>query len=128
MAAIRLAFLALGVAVTCLSPLSAEAKCREVGKNFFHPPKGIDANKYRQTDNGRCSFSYETFGTFMMTSARILEQPKNGKLTQDRPFGFVYVARKSFRGKDVFAVEVCGESMAARGCSRLNYEMVTEPF
>lgn len=128
MAFIRHAILALGVGLICLAPISAEARCREVGRNIFHPPKGIDAKKFRQTDNGRCSISYETLGNFMMTSAKILEQPKNGKLTQDKPFGFLYVANKGWKGKDVFAVQVCGESMTAKGCSRLDYEMVTEKF
>lgn len=128
MALFRHAIFSVGIALIAFAPMSAEAKCREVGRNIFHPPKGINAMKFRQTDNGRCSISYETLGNFTMTSARILEQPRHGKLTQDKPFGFLYLANKGWKGKNIFAVEVCGESMTAKGCSRLDYEMVTEPF
>jgi hypothetical protein len=119
----RHVFWVLGAALICLSPLSAEAKCREVGKQTFYVTKGVGANFAMQTDNGRCYLNYLSYGTVAFTNARVVKQPQNGRIEQRQQFEFEYVSKKGFRGRDQLSIELCGEGMTGKGCAILNYDI-----
>jgi len=80
MAFVRHALLALVIGLFALAPLSAEAKCRTIGKPIFYVTKGVGADFTMQTDNGRCYINYVSYATVAFTSARVVTQPKNGRI------------------------------------------------
>lgn len=123
MALFRHAIFVICIGFICFLPMSAEAKCRELGKQTFYVTKGVGADFTMQTDNGRCYISYVSYATVAFTSARVVTQPKNGRIEQKERFGFEYVSKKGFRGHDTLAIELCGEGMTGKGCAVLNYDI-----
>jgi hypothetical protein len=123
MALFRHAIFVAGLGLACFSPVSAEARCRLIGNPIFYVTKGVGADIAMQTDNGRCYLNYVSYGTTAFTSARIVSEPKNGRIEQKERFGFQYTSKKGFRGHDKLSIELCGEGMTGKGCGILSYDI-----
>ena len=104
-------------------PTLASAACRQQGDARFNAAKSVGTDFFYVSD-GICGLGYvSSLNTY--TSARVVTAPKQGKVTQDKPFHFIYKAPSGFKGEETFLIELCGERNGAKGCAPLKYTIST---
>jgi len=66
-------------------------------------------------------------GRMFFTELSIVQRPTNGTLQQTGQFIVRYTPKSGFRGSDVYAVRICGESQAVgSGCSTIRYNVTVQ--
>jgi hypothetical protein len=110
--------------------LPAQADCRAPptsgGSNAqqFHVDKNdtVTFSRLLSGTPSECKHAFTAGANLTFTSASILRTPLNGTLQQTGAFSFLYKPNPGFKGKDAYAVKVCGKNRVGSGCSTINYD------
>ena len=121
----------LGTAFLLASAGSALAQlqkvnCQTQGEPFYLHQNSKVAHESMMDENG-CRYSYISAQSDgrprVFEKAVIAQAPKKGQLSQSGEFSFFYKPGNGFKGKDTFAVYICGTTMHGSGCSRITYNV-----
>jgi len=117
------AFVAVLGAILIAASAAEAVACAKVS---FSPARNPGETVHaRATIRTYCQASYLSLRTTAFTSATAAQRPKNGTLTI-QGIGFRYVPRKGFKGTDQFAIKVCGQDGAHKGCSTIVYSLTVQ--
>lgn len=105
---------------------AAEAKCSPPSGYPFFPDQNDTVTYVQVADSKGCGHFFRSGGQTAFTSASIVSAAKNGKFVQTGAFNFSYTPKAGFRGRDTYAVKVCGTNRAGSGCSTINYQTTIE--
>ncbi len=123
--------LVLGTALLLASAGSARAQlqkvnCQTQGEPFYLHQNSKVTHESVMDENG-CRYSYISAQSDgrprVFEKAVIAQAPKKGQLSQPGEFSFFYKPGNGFKGKDTFAVYICGTTMHGSGCSRITYNV-----
>ncbi len=113
----------LVLALSTVLPASAWAGC-EVS-NFSFDLTGASKTSIVKVDSGdSCSVFFRAGGQYSFSSLTLTEKPSHGTVAKDGRFSFSYEPKAGFRGKDMFALELCGaHGIRGKGCVTLRYDV-----
>lgn len=118
---IKLKSVLFAAMVSSISTL-AMADCREQRSSYF--PDQNDAVTFTAflAGPGACMHEFRSPIGFEFTGASIATRPSNGTLSKLGPNSFMYKPKPGAKGRDQYAVKVCGNSRAGSGCSLINFD------
>lgn len=115
---------ALAVSMSLLAT-TAKADCRTAPFRFF-----VDQNDTVDTtvntDGSECPIQFRAGGQLMLDGMTIAARPRNGTIATTGALSAVYRPKTGFKGKDAFAIRVCGSNRSGKGCSTIRYAVTVQ--
>ena len=101
------------------------AECFWGGQGFFFAQGGSYNYTLQVTDGTSCNRGWNVGGTGTYTGMSVISSPKSGSLIIKgvRPD---YTVKAGFKGKDQFALKVCGTSRQGNGCVDINVDVTSK--
>lgn len=117
----RFLFMIICCVLTFSAPLSqAMARCQVAGYSYRFQNETVDFAA--SVDAGTsCDHTRRAFGRTVFTGFSIVQRPSHGTLARTGDYSVRYTPKAGFRGKDTYAIRICGRSGGGSGCSTIRY-------
>ncbi len=109
-----------GLTAAVSAPSAARADCAAPFLSF-----NIDADPTLRVEQETTSVCRNVFASTEFTvyeNLQVLSKPRNGVLIRPDALTVVYEPAKGFKGKDEYAIRVCGKRVRKSGCAKITYD------